>query len=161
MAVYQTTVAKPSSAHTLQEFISVGENMANKFDYLDFCMVERLDGVPYVVENVLDDYLYELKESSVEVTLKSTEADQYRYNPKRLADKLYGSTILYHIILKINDMASVHDFTLKNRKLRLIPPAKLSEYLSQIYSSEKTAIRYYNTVHKDDVAPVIVRKFRL
>jgi hypothetical protein len=161
MATYHTAVAKPSSAHTLQEFISVGENTANKFDYLDFCMVERLDGVPYVVANVLDDYLYELKESSVEVTLKATEADQYRYNPKKLADRLYGSTILYHIILKINDMASVHDFTLKNRKLKLIPPTKLGEYLSKIYSMEKTAINYYNTVHKNDVAPTTVRKFRI
>lgn len=161
MTVYATNIAKPSSAHTLQEFITIGDNMANKFDYLDFCMVERLDGVPYVVENVLDDYLYELKESSIEVTLKATEADQYRYNPKKLADRLYGSTILYHVILKINDMASVHDFSLKSRKIKLIPPSLLNGYLSKIYSTEKTAINYYNTVHKNDTAPVTVRKFRI
>ena len=144
------TVTKIGDTHTLQEFINIGNSFPNKFDYKSFCMIEKRDGVEYPVYNVIDDYLYELKESAVEVTLSSKEKAKYIYNPKLLSEKLYGTTLWYHLILKVNNLCSVHEFNLPNNKLFLVKPNNLRQFLEKVYSSEKTAISYYNSVHKND-----------
>ena len=153
-------VDDPSIAHTINEFISAGQNGDNDYKYRDMSFIEIRDSKEFVVNNVIDTYLYELKEISVEVTLTNKEKDRYRYNPKLLAYKLYGDTNLYYIILRINNLCNTHDFTIKSGKLLLIPPKAMKKALSKIERNNSNMILRYNNVHKMDVSKVKVNKYR-
>lgn len=142
--------------HTLQEFIGMGRAV-DVYDYLRFSMVEDRDGSKVVIHNVLDDYLEEMKKQAVLVHLTPKQIDEYRYNPKKLSWKLYGTTTLYHFILKLNNLASTHEFNLKSGQLLLFTPTVMQDTISSIYSSEKYAIQTYNVAHANDatVEPIM------
>ena len=55
----------------------------------------------FIIRNIINDYVYELKELSIEVKLTTDEIYKYKYNPKRLAYDVYGSTKLFFIISHI------------------------------------------------------------
>ena len=150
MAVYNTTanVGNIEHTHTLQEFIAFGKSV-NIFDYKTFCLIENQDGVDVVVHNVLDDYIEELKDRSIVITLTPTQIEEYKYNPKKLSYKLYGTTTLYYVILKINNLSNTHEFTLKSGKVLLFRPTDMKEILASIYNSEKNTINYYNNRHSN------------
>lgn len=147
--------------HTLQEFIEMSGSIANKFDHKSFCMIEKRNGVEYPIYNVLDDYIEDLKEEAILITLSPTEIDTYKYQPKLLSDKLYKTTLWYYLILRLNNLCNVHEFTISNGKLYLIPYTTLKDLLSTIYSNEKTAISTYNSNHNKDVVEPIIRKRRI
>ena len=144
MAVYRSGVKVPSDAHTISEFIKVGEQNKAKIGYPDLSYIEKRDGMEFVVKNTIDDYLWEFKRNAVKVVLNSDEVLEYRYNPKKLAYKLYGSTRVYYVILLMNDMCDVHQFSLKKNTLLLLTPTQLSEYLSSIYKADCKNIAAFN-----------------
>jgi len=146
--------------HSLQEFIALGKSV-DVYDYLRFSMVENRDGSRVVIHNVLDDYVAELKDQAILVHLSSKQVDEYRYNPKKLSWRMYGTTTLYHVILKLNNLASTHDFNLRSGKLLLFPPTVMQNAIASIYSSERYAIQTYNETHSKDQALQPVKNDRL
>jgi hypothetical protein len=136
-------------AHTVGEFVALG-NKYDNYDYKRFSLIENIDDVPYIVHNVLDDYIDLLKERAVLVTLSSEEVAEYQYNTKKLSWKLYDTTQFYHIILRINDLASTHDFNLSSKTIKLIHPDLLKDTITTIYFNERTTIGTYNAVHSND-----------
>lgn len=160
--VYQSSALTRNVEHThsLQEFIALGKSV-DVYDYLRFSMVENRDGDSVVIHNVLDDYVEEMKDQAILVHLTSKQVDEYRYNPKKLSWKMYGTTTLYHVILKLNNLASTHDFNLRSRKLLLFSPAVLQDVIASIYRSERYAIQTYNEAHSKDSALQIVKNDRL
>ena len=151
MTIYRSDVKIPSDAHTISEFIKIGNQNKAKIGYPDLSYIEKRDGMEFVVKNTIDDYLWEFKRNAVRVVLNSDEVLEYRYNPKKLADKLYGSTRVYYVILLMNDMCDVHQFSLKNPILLLLPAEKLSNYLSSIYKADSTSMAKFNKAHENDV----------
>ena len=153
-------VSDIGDTHTLQEFISLSGSLPTRFDHRSFCMIEKRDGVDYPIHNVIDDYMPELKEQAMTITLTSQERDKYMYNPKLLSYRIYGTTLWYHIILRLSNLCNIHEFTIPTNKLLLIPTNALKTILGQIYSSNSTAIKQYNTKHANDSVPNIIRKKR-
>lgn len=153
MAIYNTTanVSNIEHTHTLQEFIAFGKAV-DVFDYKRFCLIDKRNGTDVVVHNVLDDYIEELKDRAIIITLTPKQIEEYRYNPKKLSYKLYGTTTLYYIILKINNLTSTHEFTIKNGTLLLFRPTDMKDILSSVYNSEKNMISYYNNQHNNSDA---------
>lgn len=159
-SIINNKISEVGDTHTLQEFIALSGSLPTRFDHRSFCMIEKRDGVDYTIHNVIDDYLPELKERSMVITLSPQERDKYLYNPKLLSYRVYGTTMWYHIILRVNNLCNIHEFTIPTRKLRLVPVKDLKEALGQIYSSNMTAIKQYNTKHANDSTPKIIRKKR-
>ena len=153
MAVYLNSVKSPSESHTLKEFISTGKSSSSKVSYRDLSYIENRDNMEFVVKNTLSDYLYELKKMAYNVTLTDDDYTKYRYNPKRLAYDLY-------IILLMNDMCDVHQFSLKSRKLVLLSRSQMSDAISSIYKSDATNISRFNNTHEDDVIRHPIEKYR-
>lgn len=153
-----TKIIEIGDTHTLQEFIALNGSLPNRFDHRSFCMIEKRDGVDYPIHNVLDDYLPELKERAMTITLTSQERDRYIYNPKLLSYRIYGTTLWYHIILRLNNLCNIHEFTIPTNKLLLVPTATLQEALGNIYSSNKVAIKSYNTKHSADSSITVIPK---
>lgn len=163
MALYDRSASmKPEKSHSVAEFIANGASMSGqKNAYMDFSFIEKIDGFPYIVKNIVDNYLYDLKERSVEVGLSNDEKDRYSFNPKRLSYKLYKTTMWYWLILKLNDMADVHEFDLfQKKKLYLLRPSTLSESMAAIYRAEQFSMKKYNDAHKNVSKPTKVESYR-
>jgi hypothetical protein len=151
MSVYRADVTLPSDTHTISEFIKIGNQNKAKIGYPDLSYIEKRDGMEYVVKNTINDYLWEFKRYAKTIVLTNDEVLTYRFNPKKLAFDIYGSTRLYYIILLMNDMCDVHQFNLKNKTLLLLTPTQLSDYLSSVYKSDMNSIAKFNKAHENDV----------
>lgn len=140
-----TARSNPMYTHTLSEFIMSGSSI-QVISYPKLLFTERIGNIIFTVKNILQDYLPELKQRTIKVTLSDTEQRKYRYNPKRLAADVYGYTDLYYIILLMNGMIDVREFS-QIENLQMLTKQDLNECLSTIYSSEVQSIQQYNSRH--------------
>lgn len=111
-----TQVTDPRSAHTLSEFLSAMAS-SSVISYTKLSFIEKRDGIEYTVKNVLSDYIYELKQRALVITLDEQQELKYFYRPKLLSSDTYGSTELYYAILLLNDMCDVKDFCINPIKM--------------------------------------------
>jgi hypothetical protein len=143
-----TRVSDPRLAPTVADFILAGkETQVVRYPHL--MLQESKDGIDYVVHSVLDDYLQDMKDKSIECILSKTERDRYFMKPRILSSDIYGSTELYYIILRINDMWSPKQFTLDNNKLKMLTKDHMRDFLSAIMRIESKDIESYNSLHTD------------
>ena len=141
-----TRVSDPRLAPTVVDFILAGkETQVVRYPHLMF--QESKDGIDYVVHSVLDDYLQDMKEKAIECTLSKAERDRYFLKPRILSSDIYGTTELYYIILRINDMWSPKQFTLDNNKLKMLTKDNMKDFLSAIMRVESKDIESYNSLH--------------
>ena len=141
MAIYYNSASLGiTETHTLKEFIDTGNAASDNSDYKSISYYETRDGFEFVVKNLLDDYLPDLKEQCILIELTPQEVNKYKYNPKMLSYKIYGSTKLFYTILRLNNICSTHEFTIPNKKLYLLPKTTLSNAISIIYNKEAMAM---------------------
>ena len=136
----------PMYSHTLEEFKAAYNNRSVVPIYSSFCYQEQNGGIKYVVKNVLDDYLYELKKLAINIELTNDEIVKYNYKPKLLSADIYGMTDFFYIILLLNGICNVKDFHDIN-PLKLIPSDSLGNYLSSITTNESPNIKKFNSYH--------------
>lgn len=139
----------PERTATVEDFIDMGDT--DDITYANFSILVKCVGensiVQYAQDNIIYDYLPELNERTVTLTMTDNEFIKYRYKPKLLAYDLYGSTEVYFVIMALNGMCNIKDFNKK--KLKLLYKSDLIELLNEIYSAESSYIMY-NRVHLND-----------
>lgn len=139
----------PERTATVEDFIDMGDT--DDITYANFSILVKCIGensiVQYAQDNIIYDYLPELNERTVTLTMTDNEFIKYRYKPKLLAYDLYGSTEVYFVIMALNGMCNIKDFNKK--KLKLLYKSDLIELLNEIYSAESDYIMY-NRVHLND-----------
>ena len=138
---------KPSETYTIDQFIACQSDTEMSYNNLSF--VDSIDypfmnqKINYPAYNVISDYLDEIrKEYCVTVTLNDSEVMKYMYRPKILCHDIYGNVELSFIILLINDMYSVKQFTTSN--LLLPTKANMSQICKYLFNANRTAITNYN-----------------
>ena len=134
-------MALPQNTSTIEEFINSGSGITITYYNLSFNDMLS-NGTVVSVHNVVSDYLDELKDAAVYVSLNQDQQFKYIYKPKLLCSDLYGNPELYFIILLLNDMADVKEFT--KPVIRMLSKNSMSELLTLIYNAEKQAISNYN-----------------
>ena len=145
----ETSTKVPSETHTTLAFIKSGNKSESNNAYPDFSYIETRDrSFEFIIRNIINDYVYELKELSIEVKLTTDEIYKYKYNPKRLASDVYGSTKLFFIILLLNDMCNIKEFN-KN-KVIMLTKADMANITKWIYNSNKKAMEIYNEKNNND-----------
>ena len=131
----------PQETTTIEEFIESGKSVS--VDYMDLSFLDKVSNGTWVsVLNVINDYITELKNACVTVELTETQQWAYFYKPKVLCYDIYGNPELYFVILLLNDMADVKEFT--KPKLKMLRKDHMSMLLSYIKNSEARAINSYN-----------------
>lgn len=125
---------------TLEEFIA--SSRSTQISYANLSFIDELEGIKFPILNVIDDYINEIKSYSFQVTLSDTEYRKYKYRPKLLANDVYDNGEYYFVILAINGICNVKDFTL--RTLNLLRKEDMITVLSRIYNAEKNNISNYN-----------------
>lgn len=140
-------VTDPRYATTLTEFIAAGKG-SPAIKYPQLCFREVSNGISYTVHQVIDDYIYELKAMAEVLTVTNRDdLIKYQYRPKLLASDIYGSTDLYYVILRINDLANAKEFDFSNDTIRMLTKADMASAISKIFTAEKDDINTYNIIH--------------
>lgn len=134
-------MALPKNTTTIEEFIEAGRG--TKLAYFDLSFADKLSNGNWIsVLNVVNDYMDELRNASPTVELTVEEQVKYYYKPKLLCSDVYGTPEIYFLILLINDMADVKEFTKPH--IKMLRTDHLNEILSSIYNAERAAINKYN-----------------
>ena len=121
----------PDETYTLEEFVESGVD--DLITYNNFSLLESISGIEIPTENLIFDYMSEMNRASVNVLLTEAELQKYKYKPKLLAFDVYGTTECYFIIMALNNIVDVRDFTLK--RLKMIEPSVLDELMGYIYEA--------------------------
>ena len=131
----------PAKTTTIEEFIESGKQ--STITYFNLSFIEKLSNGTWVsVLNVITDYLDELSDYTVNVELSGEEQLVYFYKPKLLCYDIYGNPELYFIILLLNNMADVKEFT--KPVIKMLKKEHMNTLLGLIYNAEKTALDNYN-----------------
>lgn len=134
-------MALPQNTTTVEEFIAAGKSVT--INYFNLSFLDRSQNGTVVTSlNVVNDYMSELRDACVNVKLTPEQQQAYFYKPKLLCSDIYGNPELYFIILLINDMADVKEFT--KPVIKMLKKDHMSILLGYIYNAEKAAIEAYN-----------------
>lgn len=125
---------------TLDEFISKGSSTT--LTYYKLSLKTKLDDIIYSIDNVLYDYIDELKSISKPVEFNDLEYIKYCCNPELLAYRAYGSEELAFLILIVNGIPAGSSKEFTNRKFNMIPPDLALYALNTIANKEKELLDY-------------------
>lgn len=74
-----------------------------------------------------------LSNSIIEANMTSMDCDNYRFRPKSLSYKIYGTTEFWSDILILNNCASIREFQpMVNKPVRYYDPNSLKRLLNEI-----------------------------
>lgn len=125
-------VYKPEQASSLAQFINLGKDI--KITYNNYSIKNTVNGISYPIHNIIHDYIDEIKEKRILVTLSDEEYLKYKFKPRLLAYDIYGNGELYFILLAINDMIDIKNFDLK--KIYMLKKEDIN-LINKIYIAEK------------------------
>ena len=100
---------------------------------------------------VYTDYMYHLKNRCSRVYFTEDTAKKYAYRPKMLAWVLYKNVEMYSLILRLNHMKSISDFS-EERILQglILPTMDIASFLNEVLIKEKNPIdRNLNKMSSD------------
>ena len=116
----------PAKTYKVEDFIDMQENDSFTYATMALYMQSIVDKtIVYSSDNVLYDYLEEIKSKAVDYTFSDSEYMKYKYRPKLLAYDIYGSTELYFVILAMNNTCNIKDF---NKRTKLIRKEEKKKY---------------------------------
>lgn len=129
--------------YTLEDFVS--SKKSDEMTYYNFSILDCSfdNSVEFSIDNIVYDYLDELKDYAELVPLTDAEYYRYRHRPYLLAYYLYGAVELGFIINALNDFIEDYDFDMK--EVLIISPENLSDCLGRIYSNNINYLAYNRT----------------
>ena len=103
-------------------------------EYMDF------NGFKIPSHNILyEKYRGIILENCIKITMSEEVFNAYKYRPKYLSLKLYGSTDLWHLLLWINNLTSVTQF---NKKTIYVFDPDAIDIIDSIIAIESDNIKY-------------------
>lgn len=133
---------KPENTSSLEEFVNSGDNTTITYHTTSF--LERVGNIRFPVFNVLDDYMDELESLASDVEVTDEVRYRYAYRPRLLAQEVYGNGELYFVILRLNSICDMKEFTLSSNTFKMVKKEVLIDFLKQVYKAEKKEIDKYN-----------------
>ena len=113
----------------MDEWVNTGKD--NSLTLENTNVINIKDGIALPISNILrNKYRSTITTNSMPAYIGSN----YYYRPKRLSIKLYNNIELWHMLLWLNNMTTVGEFT-KN-KIRIFNPQKI-ELINEIIEHER------------------------
>lgn len=123
--------------YTLNQFINL--KSIDTVTYSNYSVLNRSIDHPeivYSIDNLIYEYMDELKARRKICTFTMEQKLQYAYKPKLLAFDVYGNIETYFVILALNGTCNIKDFDLESQKCYLLMPSDMSDLMGKIYSAE-------------------------
>lgn len=146
----------PFSERTITSQIAYGAQVnltGAKLSYLDVLAIKNDTALKLKTMSILPPYMYQLKQQCcATVTFTEEQARPYIYKPKTLAYALYKNVELYSLILRVNHMKSISDFT-KERLVQglILPLSSVNDFLNEVIIKEKKPLARNAQNVKNDV----------
>jgi hypothetical protein len=126
--------------HTLEEFIEYGE-ASSEITYFDTSILAGENGIMYTIDNVVFDYLDEIKDTRLYVKLNASDYKKYRYDGVyMLAYDVYGCRDVAYLILALNGIWNPQDFTMN--PIYMLRKQDMKALLEAIKNAESEYINY-------------------
>lgn len=146
----------PSSKRTINGQASYESQLSITTATLSFQELLRIKTDTAIKINqhtILTDYMRIIKDQEcIKVTFTDIQARKYAYKPKLLANAVFGNTNYYALILRLNYMKSVSDFTQEALQDGILfPIVQINEFLDEVLIKEKLAISRNKTEVLNDI----------
>lgn len=125
-----------SKTYTVEDLVKLGP--IDDVTYTKFSLLTNLSNIQIPSQNIIFDYMDEMEKLAVNVYLTETEYQRYKYKPKLLSYDIYGTTEAYFVIMALNNIIDVRDFTMK--KLKMLKRDALDFVLGSIYTANENLI---------------------
>lgn len=133
--VNSNNTTDPSKMHTLEDFVDVGK-ASTTITYYTTSILDGVNGINYSINNVVFDYMDELKQLRVPVQLTAAQANYYKYDGVYLLSyDIYKTRDLAYLIMALNGVYNPKDFTMN--PLYIVRPSDLSQILNAICNAEQ------------------------
>lgn len=130
--------SKTETMHTIEQLIQNGRD--TELTFANSSILCGDSNISFTYRSCFDRHIQVLKSISVLVELNNEDYIKYKYNPHLLSYVLYGTTDLWFILLKINNMIRLTDFDRK--KLYVIDPHK-TDIINDLHIIEKGHLENY------------------
>lgn len=124
-----------------------------KISYQELLRIKTDTAIKINQTSVLTDYIRIIKDKQcIKVSFTEEQARKYAYKPKLIADNVYGNTNYYALILRLNYMKSISDFTQEALEEGILLPMKsISSFLDEVLIKEKAPISRNKTEVLNDI----------
>lgn len=114
----------------------------SSLSYKDILLIKPEAALKINQHSVYKDYTYHLSNITTFVIFKNEAAKRYAYKPKKLAYDLYdGNTELYSIIMRINHLYSISEFSEEKLIQGIyIPTSDVIAFMDEVLIKEKNPI---------------------
>lgn len=135
---------RPEETYTIDQFLACQSD--DSLCHYTTSFLERIGHLKQSIYNVIDEYIEDiLEEYAVTIELDDEQYNKYKYKPKLLCYDVYEAPELYILILVINDMYSVKQFTKK--RIKMLTTDGMDEMCKYIINDSSGAIEIYNKAH--------------
>jgi hypothetical protein len=129
-----------SIPHTIEEFILEGES-SSAVTYFSTSILSGDNGIKYSVDNVVFDYLDEIKDLKLQVKLNASDYKKYKQDGVfMLAYNVYGTRDVAYLILALNGIYNPQEFTMN--PIYMLRKSDLISVLEAIKNAEKEYLAY-------------------
>ena len=128
---------------TISQQIQSGKNLKMTDKELRQEELVKLDNNTILIlntESVIDNYRYHLSKYVQKYTMNDDDAIKYQYKPTKLSYDIYGTIELAPLILSINHMLSVMDFTNLERGIKLFTK-DITSFISEVLIKEESILK--------------------
>lgn len=135
-------ITDPTMTYTLNQFISLKKK--DNITYQNFSILEKSTVVPgsfYSVDNIIYNYLDDIEDKISTVKVDEMERIKYMYKPKLLAYDIYGANETFFILMALNGIHNIKDFTLTDYTFKALSPTDMFQIMSHIYNAEEESIK--------------------
>ena len=126
---------------------------ATKLSYKNVLAISKNTALKINTHSIYSDYMFYIKrDKCATVTFTEESARRFMYKPKLLAHILYKNVEFYALILRLNHMKSVSDFTMEKLvKGIILPYTSISDFFDEVLIKEKLPINRNLAKVNDDV----------
>lgn len=131
----------PADTYTLDQFIDL--QVKDDITYNNFSFLEASTAEPnifYSIDNVAHRYIDDIKDYIKTVRVDEKYRLKYMYKPKLLSYDIYGATELYFVLMALNGIYNIKDFSLQDYQFKALDKETMFTFASKVYNAEEESI---------------------
>lgn len=131
----------PTKTYTLNQFIDL--QARDDITYQNFSILNVSEVEPnvyYSIDNVIHGYISDIRDSIQTVRINEEDRLKYIYKPKLLSYDVYGATEMFFILMALNGIHNIKDFSLSDYTFKALHKSDMFTFASRVYNSEEQSL---------------------
>ena len=134
-----------NSKRSIQETINDGQSVSLKEADLSLHGVLHTHEKQIIKLNkntILSQFMFHLKDRCINISFNNEQAKRFAFKPRMLSQRIYGNVEMYSLILRLNNMHSVTDFTEEKLIDGIVVPnaSSIRNFLNEVLVKDKNEV---------------------